>query len=128
MEEEEEMQHQSSATHQESPCPAVHALHHDVETPPSHRHRTRVPAPRAEGTAKQGLTLLHFSAQPKPLWSTLHLTVSPCLIDRGKIMHPIHPTKCAYVEPKGRRVCAPAAAALPPPHAPERCRHLGPAI
>jgi hypothetical protein len=28
----------------------------------------------------QGLTLVHFSAQPKPL----HLPVSPCLIDWGE--------------------------------------------
>jgi len=53
----------------------------------------------------QGLTLVHFSAQPKPFWS--HLTVSPCLIDWGKIMHPTHPTKCAYVEPESGRVQAP---------------------
>ena len=46
----------------------------------------------------QGLTHVHFIAQPKPFWS--HLTVSPCLIDWGKIMHPTYPTKCAYVEPK----------------------------
>jgi hypothetical protein len=44
---------------------------------------------------EQGLTLVNFSAQPKPLWS--HLLVSPCLIDWGKIMHPTYPTKCAYV-------------------------------
>jgi hypothetical protein len=36
----------------------------------------------------QGLTLVQFSAQPKPFWSTSHLLVSPCLIDWGKIMHP----------------------------------------
>ena len=30
-------------------------------------------------TSAQGLTLVHFSAQPKPLWS--HLSVSPYLID-----------------------------------------------
>ena len=46
----------------------------------------------------QGLTLVHFSAQPKPFWS--HLPTSPCLIDWGIIMHPTYPTKCAYVEPK----------------------------
>ena len=43
---------------------------------------------RTEG---QGLTLVHFSAQPKPFWS--HLPVSPCLIDWGIIMHPTYPTK-----------------------------------
>ena len=50
----------------------------------------------------QGLTLIHFSAQPKPFWP--HLPVSPCLIDWGKIVHPTYPTKCAYVEPKSGRV------------------------
>ena len=50
----------------------------------------------------QGHTLVHFSAQPKPFWS--HLPVSPCLIDWGKIMHPIYPTKYAHVEPKDGRV------------------------
>ena len=44
---------------------------------------------------KQGLTLVHFSAQPKPCWS--HLSLSTCLIDWGKIMHPTYPTKCAYM-------------------------------
>ena len=38
---------------------------------------------------RQGLTLVHFSAQPKPFWS--HLPVSPCLIEWGKIMHPTYP-------------------------------------
>ena len=33
---------------------------------------------------RQGLTLVHLSAQPKPFWS--HLPVSPCLIDWGEIM------------------------------------------
>ena len=51
---------------------------------------------------RQGLTLVHFSAQPKPFWSLL--PVSPCLINWGKIMHPTHPTQCAYVEPKNGRV------------------------
>jgi hypothetical protein len=32
--------------------------------------------------AGQGLTLVHFSAQPEPFWSHLH--VSPCLTDRGE--------------------------------------------
>ena len=54
----------------------------------------------------QGLTLVHFSAQPKPFWS--HLPVSPCLKDWGKFMQPTYPTKCAYVEPKSGRVSAPA--------------------
>ena len=35
---------------------------------------------------RQGLTLVHFSAQPKPFLS--HLSVSPCLIGWGKTMHP----------------------------------------
>jgi hypothetical protein len=30
----------------------------------------------------QGLTPVHFSAQPKPFWSHLH--VSPCLKDPGE--------------------------------------------
>jgi len=53
-------------------------------------------------TPRQGLTLVPFSAQPKPLW--LHLSVSPSLIDWGEIMHPTYSTKCAYVEPKSGRV------------------------
>jgi len=39
---------------------------------------------------RQGLTLVHLSARPKPFWS--HLPVSPCLIDWGKIMHPTYTT------------------------------------
>ena len=35
---------------------------------------------------RQGLTLVHFSAQPKPFPS--HLPVAPCLIDWGGIMRP----------------------------------------
>ena len=50
----------------------------------------------------QGLTLVHFSAQPKPFWS--HLRVSPCLIDWGKIMHQTYPTNRAYVDLKSGRV------------------------
>jgi len=46
----------------------------------------------------QGLTLVHFSAQPKPFWS--HLPVSPCLIDWGNIMHPTYPTQCATLSRK----------------------------
>ena len=56
----------------------------------------------AHATVAQGLTLVHFSAQPKPFWS--HLRVSSCLIDWEKIMHPTYPTKCAYVQPKSVRV------------------------
>ena len=41
----------------------------------------------------QGLTLVHFSAQPKPCRS--HLFLSPCLIDWGEMMHPTLPAKCA---------------------------------
>jgi len=48
----------------------------------------------------QGLTLVHFSAQPKPCWS--HLSFSPCLIDWGEI--PTYPAKCAYVETNSGRV------------------------
>ena len=51
---------------------------------------------------RQGLTLFHFPAQPKPFWS--HLPAPPCLIDWRKIMHPTYPTESAYVEPKGGRV------------------------
>jgi hypothetical protein len=50
----------------------------------------------------QGLTLVQFSAQPKPFRS--HLPVSPCLTDWGEIMYRTYPTKCAYVEPKTGRV------------------------
>ena len=50
----------------------------------------------------QGLTLVHFSAQPNPFWS--HLPVSPCLTDWGEIMHPTYQTKCAYIELKSGRV------------------------
>jgi hypothetical protein len=60
---------------------------------------------RAQRHARQGLTLVHFSAQPQPFSS--HLPVSPCLTDWRKIMHPTYPTKCAYVEPKSGRVSAP---------------------
>jgi hypothetical protein len=63
------------------------------------RRRRRV---RAVPRARQGLTLVHFSAQPKPFWS--HHPVSPCLINWGKIVHPTHPTKCARVELKSGRV------------------------
>ena len=49
----------------------------------------------AARVCRQGLTLVHFSAQPKPFWS--HLPVSPCLIDRVKLMHPTYPTKFAYL-------------------------------
>ena len=61
-------------------------------------------ASRKNNRSKQGLTLVHCSAQPKPFWSTSHLPVSRCLIDLGKIMHPTYPTKCAYFEPKSGRV------------------------
>ena len=47
-------------------------------------------------THRQGLTLVHFPAQPKPFWS--HLPVSPYLIDWGEIIPPTYPTNCAYVE------------------------------
>jgi surfactin synthase thioesterase subunit len=50
----------------------------------------------------QGLTLVHFSAQPQPFWS--HLPVSPCLIDRETIMYPKNPTKHAYDEPNSGKV------------------------
>ena len=60
----------------------------------------------ASAICQQGLTLVHFSAQPKPFWS--YLPVSPCPIDWGKFMHPAYPTKCAYVEPKSGRVRSPA--------------------
>jgi len=59
---------------------------------------------------RQGLTLVHFSAQPKSFWS--HLPVSHCPIDWGEIIHPTYPTKCAYVEPKSGRVRAPAYSAF----------------
>ena len=67
------------------------------------RTGARVPG-AAPGAAEysQGLTIVHFSAQPQPFWS--HLPVSPCLIDWGKIMHPTYPTKRAYVEPNSGRV------------------------
>ena len=54
------------------------------------------PTPPFRPAATQGLTLVYFSAQPKPFWSHLH--VSPCLIDWGKIMRPTYPTKSVYVE------------------------------
>ena len=50
----------------------------------------------------QGLTFVHFLAQPKPSWS--HLPVSPCLIDWEIIMHPTDPTNGANIEPKSGRV------------------------
>jgi len=58
-----------------------------------------------QGGGGQGLTLVHFSAQPKPFWS--HLPVSHCLIDWGKPMHPTYPTKYAHVESKSGRGSAP---------------------
>jgi len=54
---------------------------------------------------RQGLILVHFSAQPEPFWS--QLPVSPCLIDWGEILHPKYPTNCAYVELRSGRVSAP---------------------
>ena len=72
---------------------------------PAHARPTageRAARPRLRAAPRQGHTLVHFSAQPKPFWS--HLPVSPCLIDWGKIMHHTYPTKCAYVEPKSGRV------------------------
>jgi len=62
-------------------------------------------APAVSGFSKsssQGLTLFHFSVQPQPFWS--HLTVSPCLIDWGKTIHPTYATECAHVEPNSGRV------------------------
>ena len=41
--------------------------------------RNMMPTP---ASSRQGLTLVHFSAHPKPFWS--HLPVSPCLIDWEK--------------------------------------------
>jgi len=46
-------------------------------------------APHRGSSGRQGLTVVHFSVQPKPCWS--HLCLSPCLIDWGKIMHPTYP-------------------------------------
>jgi len=71
------------------------------------------PLPGLVSAAHQGLTLVHLSPQPKPVWS--HLPMSPCLIDWGKIMHPTYPTKCAYVEPKSGQGKAPAAHAMSRP-------------
>jgi len=53
------------------------------------------------GGGGQRLTLVPFSAQPKPFWS--HLPVSPSIIDWGEIMHPTYLSKCADVEPESRR-------------------------
>ena len=50
------------------------------------------------GQVRQGLTLVHFSAQPQPFWS--HRPASPSLIDWENIMHPTYPTKCAHIEQK----------------------------
>jgi len=77
-------------------------------TPPAYdlavtMRATKTAAAAASGG--QGLTLVHFSAQPKPFWA--HHPVSPCPIDWGKIMHPTCPTKCADVEPKSGRVQGP---------------------
>jgi len=66
---------------------------------------TRVESAYGFSTLKydiQGLTLVHFSAQPKPCWS--HLRLFPCLIDWGEIIYPTYPTNCAYVEPNRGRV------------------------
>jgi hypothetical protein len=42
-----------------------------------------VRCPPSRSRSRQGLTLVHFSAAPKPFWS--HLPVSPCLLDWGKM-------------------------------------------
>jgi len=68
-------------------------------TPP---HPPMPAAPPVLSAADQGLTLVHFPAQPRPFFS--YLPMSPCLIDWGEIMHPTYPTKCAYVVPKSGRV------------------------
>ena len=81
------------------PLPQTRILRAQGVNLPRHRHRVST-------AENQGLTLVHFSAQPKPFWS--HLPMSPCLIDWGKIMHPTYPTKCAYVELRSGRVLAPA--------------------
>jgi len=60
---------------------------------------------RRVSALQQGLTIVHFSPQPKPCFS--HLPVSPCLIDWGEIMHPSYATKRAYGEPKSGRDQAP---------------------
>jgi hypothetical protein len=52
---------------------------------------------------------LEAGTYTRPLLSStlaglLTLSVSPWLIDWGKIMHPTYPSKCAYVKPKSGRV------------------------
>ena len=49
----------------------------------------------ARGAFFQGLTLLHFSAQPKPSshHSVSHHSVSLYLMDWGEIMHSTYPTE-----------------------------------
>jgi hypothetical protein len=68
------------------------------------RVRIAATAARVEAltAAAAGADTRPLSAQPKPFWS--HLPVSLCLIDWGEIMHPTYPTECAYVEPKSGRV------------------------
>jgi hypothetical protein len=52
--------------------------------------------------AEAGAYTRSLFSSTKPFWS--HLSVSPCLKHWREIMHPMYPTKCAYVEPKSRRV------------------------
>jgi len=100
---------QPPPTHPSSPSPHPSA----VPTPPlqTWRRPSRYQRRTATGSSctapcgytacaswGQGLTLLHFLAQPKPFWS--HLPVSPCLIDLGGVMHQTYHTKCACAEPK----------------------------
>jgi len=94
-------------------------------TPTSHPHphltlsqereqcrKHRPPRCGSGSPPRQGLTLFHFTAQPKnPFWS--HIPVTPCLIRWGENTHPTCPKNCAYVDSKSGRVLAPAPR-LPP--------------
>ena len=106
-EEEEEGEGERSRFSKQEPPPRPPPPPPPPTLPPttsiSRRRRTCPRRCAASGARSgQGLILVQFSAQPQPFWS--HLLVSPCLKDRGEIMHLTYPTKCAYVEPKSGRV------------------------
>jgi hypothetical protein len=62
--------------------------------------------PSSSATSRQGLTLVHLSAQRKHfLWDSLGALISPSLLDRGTRGGV---TKTAWVELKSGRVYAPA--------------------
>jgi len=84
---EEDIQRRSTGVCRDNAAPCLRAAAAEPRVLDVAHLRACEVQPRA---VRQGLTLVHFSAQPKPFWSPLH--VSHGLIDWGKIMHPIYPT------------------------------------